>query len=122
MATALKQAKQIKQTESDNSDESYRANAFEVATLLKVLGNEGRLMILVYLGKGEKSVKELQDLLNAPQALVSSHLARLRYEGLVTFRKDAQCSFYSLKDNKAVNLLNLVDSIFCGGLGRKNSA
>lgn len=92
-------------------------HAFEAASLLKTLGHKGRLMILCHLSESEKSVTELQALLPASQALVSSHLARLRYEGLVAFRKDGKTNLYTLKDHKARQVLNLVNDIFCGGLG-----
>lgn len=91
-------------------------HAFKACTLLKALGNEGRLMILSHLSNGEKTVTELQVLVSAPQALVSSQLARLRHEGMVTFRKEGQISYYTLNDKKTRQVLNLVDTLFCTGL------
>lgn len=91
-------------------------HAFKASSLLKALGHEGRLMILCHLSNGEKTVSELQNLLAAPQALVSSQLARLRHEGMVSFRKDGQTNFYTLKDQKTRQVLDLVNTIFCGGL------
>ena len=41
-------------------------------------------MILCYLASGEKSVKELEDLLSLRQPTVSQQLARLRIEALST--------------------------------------
>ncbi len=91
-------------------------HAFKASSLLKALGHEGRLMILCHLSNGEKTVTDLQELLPAPQALVSTQLARLRYEGMVTFRKEGQTSFYCLADKKTRQVLNLVNAIFCSGL------
>jgi len=92
-------------------------HAFRASSLLKALGHEGRLMILCHLSNGEKTVSELQALLSAPQALVSSQLARLRHERMVTFRKQGQTSYYSLADHQTRQVLNLVNTIFCTGLG-----
>ncbi|WP_420536881.1 ArsR/SmtB family transcription factor, partial [Lentibacter algarum] len=39
-------------------------NASDAATYLKTLAHEGRLMILCHLGSGEKSVGELEQLLD----------------------------------------------------------
>ena len=53
-------------------------SAEKAAAYLKTLAHEGRLMILCHLGVGEKSVGELEALLNIRQAAVSQMLARLR--------------------------------------------
>jgi ArsR family transcriptional regulator, virulence genes transcriptional regulator len=53
-------------------------NAEAAATYLKTLAHEGRLMILCHLGSGEKSVGELESLLDIRQAAVSQIPARLR--------------------------------------------
>lgn len=87
-------------------------HAFRASNLLKALGHEGRLMTLTHLANGEKSVAKLQELLSAPQALVSSHLARLRHEGLVRFRKEGKACYYSIKDEKARQILGLLDQLY----------
>ncbi|GKY88486.1 ArsR/SmtB family transcription factor [Sinisalibacter aestuarii] len=90
--------------------------AFEASTLLKVLGHEGRLMVLSHLKDGPKTVGELQALMGAAQPVISSHLARLRYEGLVSFDKDGKTSIYALTDDKARLILEMIGSVFCDGL------
>lgn len=95
-----------------NIGDRLAPHAFKASNLLKALGNEGRLMILFHLSDGEKTVTKLQALLSAPQALVSSQLARLRHEGMVTFRKEGQISYYVLKDKKTRQVLDLVNTIF----------
>ncbi|WP_456388937.1 ArsR/SmtB family transcription factor [Profundibacter sp.] len=116
MNTAVKETGIAEQNGADLRGASLAPHAFKASSLLKALGHEGRLMILCHLNNGEKTVTELQALLSAPQALVSSQLARLRHEGMVTFRKEGQTSYYSLSDKKARQVLNLVNKIFCGGL------
>ena len=68
----------IAPTSDARSREEMAENAATAAAYLKTLAHEGRLMILCHLGDGEKSVGELEELLNMRQAAVSQMLARLR--------------------------------------------
>jgi len=92
-------------------------HAFEASSLLKVLGHEGRLTVLTHLRDGEKTVRQLQALMGASQPVVSSHLARLRFEGVVSFRRVGKSSYYALTDAKAREVLAVLDRVFCPGLG-----
>ena len=89
------------------------SKAEEAANFLKALSHEGRLMILCHLTTGEKSVTELENLLDSRQAAVSQQLARLRLEGLVSCRRDGKAIYYSLSDPKARRMLDLVYEMFC---------
>jgi len=71
-------------------------------------------MILCHLGSGEKSVGELESLLDIRQAAVSQMLARLREEGLVTTRRDGKTIYYSLADNNTYEVIGLLYRLFCG--------
>ncbi|MDP7149485.1 MAG: metalloregulator ArsR/SmtB family transcription factor [Paracoccaceae bacterium] len=93
--------------------EEMAENAQGAATYLKTLAHEGRLMILCHLGGGEKSVGELEDLLNIRQAAVSQMLARLREEGLVEPRRDGKTIYYSLADEKTEQVIGLLYELFC---------
>lgn len=83
------------------------------ANFLKALAHEGRLMILCHLSNGEKSVSELEELLQSRQAAVSQQLARLRLEGLVSCRRDGKTIYYSVQDPKAARLIGVVYDMFC---------
>ena len=89
------------------------AQAQAAANFLKALAHEGRLMILCHLSSGEKSVTELETLLDSRQAAVSQQLARLRLEGLVRSRRDGKAIFYSLSDSKVSRTIELVYDMFC---------
>ena len=89
------------------------AKAEEASAFLKALSHEGRLMILCHLTTGEKSVTELENLLDSRQAAVSQQLARLRLEGLVSCRRDGKAIYYSLSDPRARRMLDLVYEMFC---------
>ena len=97
----------------DDEMERLAENATEASQLLKAVSHEGRLMILCYLATGEKSVTGLEQLLHARQAAVSQQLARLRLEGLVSTRRDGKTIWYSLSDQRAVRILELVYEMFC---------
>ncbi len=83
------------------------------SNFLKALAHEGRLMILCHLSAGEKSVTELEHLLQSRQAAVSQQLARLRLEGLVSCRREGKTIYYALHDPKAARLIGLVYEMFC---------
>lgn len=89
------------------------ASAREAAEFLKVLGHEGRLLILCHLVTGEKSVTDLERLLSQRQAAVSQQLARLRLEGLVETRRDGKAIYYRLSDPRAERLLGVLYEMFC---------
>lgn len=89
-------------------------NASHAASYLKTLAHEGRLMILCHLCEGEKSVGELEGLLDIRQAAVSQMLARLRDEGLVSTRREGKTIFYALADDRTQKVIGLLHTYFCG--------
>lgn len=89
------------------------SQAEDAAAFLKAMAHEGRLMILCSLVHGEKSVTELENLLNSRQAAVSQQLARLRAEGIVSARRDGKAIYYSLRDPKAQQMIGLLYNMFC---------
>ncbi|SHI81562.1 transcriptional regulator, ArsR family [Palleronia salina] len=88
-------------------------NARNAADFLKALGHESRLMILCHLATGEKSVTELERLLSVRQAAVSQQLMRLRQEELVKPRREGKQIFYSLADERAVRIMEVLYDLFC---------
>jgi len=97
----------------ENEISMMHENAIGAADFLKAIAHEGRLMILCHLATGEKSVTELEELLRYRQAAVSQQLARLRLEGLVTYRRDGKAIYYALKDSKSRKVLALIFDLFC---------
>lgn len=98
---------------SDAEMERMMLNACNASDFLKAISHEGRLMILCHLATGEKTVTELEELLSARQAAVSQQLSRLRSEGLVAPRREGKAIYYSLTDQRAVQILDLVYDLFC---------
>jgi len=92
--------------------------AQEAAQLLKLLANEKRLVILCFLAtSGEMPVGALADAVNLSQSALSQHLAKLRRDGLVRFRREAQALHYRLADPRAVRMLVVLREIFCPSIG-----
>ncbi|GGG34107.1 hypothetical protein GCM10010964_22580 [Caldovatus sediminis] len=88
--------------------------AAEAARLLRLLANENRLLVLCHLvADGEMSVGALAEALGLSQPALSQHLARLREDGLVATRKEAQTVFYRLADPKAARLLAVLRDLYC---------
>ncbi len=79
--------------------------------LLKALSNEKRLMVICALYKSEKSVGELEAVANLSQSALSQHLARLRRDGLVNTRREAQTIYYSLNCRATEALLHCLYDI-----------
>lgn len=91
--------------------------AGDAAQLLKMLANEKRLLILCFLAvRGEMTVGELVGVVNLSQSALSQHLAKLRADGLVEFRRTSQTLHYRVADQRTLRLLGVLKEIFCGDL------
>ena len=89
--------------------------AVDAAKLLKSMSNESRLLILCNLVEGEKSVGELQSLVDLSQSALSQHLAVLRRDRIVSTRRNAQSIFYRLESDPAQAIMATLYAYFCGG-------
>lgn len=91
--------------------------AGEAAQLLKLLGHEKRLLVLCFLAaRGEMTVGELVGVAKLSQSALSQHLAKLRADGLVEFRRASQTLHYRVVDRNALRVLQLLKEIYCGDL------
>lgn len=89
-------------------------NARLASEFLKALAHESRLLILCLLIDGEKTVGELEELLDQRQSTVSQQLARLRLDGLVSARREGTTIFYCLADERVQVVLDALYTAFCG--------
>ena len=92
---------------------AMQTHAGDAANLLKALANERRLQVLCLLAAGERSVGELNELLDLSQSALSQHLAVLREEGLVQTRREAQTIFYRIEDTRVEALVSTLKRVFC---------
>ena len=98
----------------DRSISELEVSATEAASVLKSLSNEKRLMILCkLLEEGEMSVLPIAEAVGLGQSALSQHLARMRAEKIVDFRRDGQTLYYRIADPKVAQLLKSLKSIFC---------
>jgi DNA-binding transcriptional ArsR family regulator len=94
--------------------EQMREHAADAAGLMSALGNESRLMILCTLAEGEQSVGDLNEIVPLSQSALSQQLARLRRQGIVDTRREAQTIYYSLAAGPAERVIHLLHDIYCG--------
>ena len=59
------------------------------------------------------SVGELQTQISLSQSALSQHLARMREEGLITFRREAQTLYYRIDHPEVAQLIGTLKTIFC---------
>ena len=94
--------------------EQFEVRAGEVATMLKALASRPRLMVLCKLVEhGEMRVNDLTEAVGLSQSALSQHLARMRDEGLVAFRREGQSLFYSVADPRCEALLATLHRLYC---------
>ena len=92
----------------------FEAKAAEAAQMLKLLANEHRLLILCRLSsEGEMSVGEIARAIGLGQSALSQHLAKMREEGLLATRREAQTVYYRIANADAARLLSLLKNIYC---------
>jgi ArsR family transcriptional regulator len=85
----------------------------KAARCLRVLAHPTRLLIIHLLGEGERSVQDLEKLVNASQSSVSQHLNLLKDRDILESRRAAQQVFYRLKDPRVLQLTALTRELFC---------
>ncbi|MCH8501106.1 MAG: metalloregulator ArsR/SmtB family transcription factor [Aliidiomarina sp.] len=95
------------------SIEQMEINATAAEALLKSLANSHRLMVLCYLVNGEMSVGDLEKKLGLSQSSLSQHLAKLREQKIVGFRKEGTTVLYRIEDEKAMTILESLHGIYC---------
>ena len=94
--------------------ETLRAKAGDVADILSALANDRRLLILCKLVEvGEATVGTLATDVGLSQSALSQHLARMREEGIVAFRREAQTIWYRIGDARIETLLSTLHRLYC---------
>jgi DNA-binding transcriptional ArsR family regulator len=93
-------------------------NAKDAANFLSVVGSLPRLQILAHLlNDGEMSVNVLCEKMDHSQSSLSQHLAKLRWLGLVSTRRDSQWIYYSCDSSAVRDLFSTLEAIY--GEGRQ---
>lgn len=89
----------------------------EASAFLKTLANPDRLLIACALVAGERSVGELEALLDLRQPALSQQIAGLRAAGLITGRKEGKQVFYRLADPRVQTFIATMHTLFCAAPG-----
>jgi ArsR family transcriptional regulator len=104
----------MKNTPNRIDPKAIEARAGDVADVLGALANDRRLLILCKLVEdGEATVGALADAVGLSQSALSQHLARMREEGIVAFRRDAQTLWYRIADPRIESLLATLHRLYC---------
>jgi len=92
---------------------AMQAAAGRACSLLKVLGNPDRLLLLCQLTQGEFCVSELEATLQIQQPTLSQQLGVLREEGLVSTRREGKQIFYKIDSREATAIMQVLYQLFC---------
>lgn len=85
----------------------------QAAAFLGGLASPHRMKILCQLADGEKSVGALIEATGLAQTSMSQHLAKLRSEGIVTFRRDHRILYYAIANPLALALMGVLSDHYC---------
>ena len=81
------------------------------ARIIKALAHPSRLLIVDELARGERSVRELTDLIGAEMPTVSRHLSVLRNAGILADDKRGLQVFYRLRVPCVLNFFQCVEAV-----------
>ncbi len=99
---------------NDTALRELQEAAAQAAAMLRAVGNEHRLLVLCLLIEyGEMTVGALNEYLPLSQSALSQHLAKMREEGLVAYRRESQTLHYSIADPNVAQLIATLKNIFC---------
>ena len=100
-------------TEKVPDIQQMRLAAERACSTLRTLAHQDRLLLLCQISQGERSVSELEELLDFHQPSLSQQLGVLRTEGLVTTRRDGKRIYYSVTDPNVLSLLTKLYELYC---------
>jgi ArsR family transcriptional regulator len=84
------------------------ADVARMISMLRVMANGTRLMILNHLKSRECSVAQIEGALHIGQPILSQQLAELREAGVVTARREGKSVFYRLHGDAMARFVELL--------------
>ncbi|AHC45643.1 MULTISPECIES: ArsR/SmtB family transcription factor [Pseudomonadota] len=94
--------------------EILQDSAVQAAALLQAVGNPHRLLVLCLLmAEDEMTVGALNGMVTLSPSALSQHLAKMREEGLITYRRESQTLYYRIDDPRVAKLIGTLKDIFC---------
>ena len=95
--------------------QAMRHGAKAAVGLLKLLGNEDRLLLLCQLSQGECCVGDLEQRLGIRQPTLSQQLGALRADGVVSTRREGKNIYYAIAEPRVLHLLQALHDLYCEG-------
>lgn len=89
-----------------------------VAGMCRALNDPKRLLVLYALRDSPRTVSQLSDLLEAPQANTSQHLAVLRDRGLLETERRGNSVVYSLRHPKVLDAIEILREVMIDEVDR----
>lgn len=101
-------------TQAQKTEQSIESLAAEAAQFIKTMSNPHRLFVLCLLiDKGELCVGDIHSHSTLSQSALSQHIAIMREEGLISYRREAQTLYYSISDDRVYQIVSCLKDIFC---------
>ncbi len=115
-------AKKRNEAELNPLDPALRLELEElVASMCKALNDPKRLLVMYALHDSPRSVRELSNLLEAPQSNTSQHLAVLRDRGLLDSERRGNTIVYSLRHPRVLDALDILRGVMVDEIERQQS-
>ncbi len=88
--------------------------AKQIASLLRILANEHRLLILCALLNGSLTVGEIHQYTpNITASALSQHLNQMRMAGILSSEKQGMNVIYQIEDQRVIALIESVREQYC---------
>ena len=101
------------QAETTINIEELKASSENACKLMKVMANQDRLLLLCQISLGEKCVGDLEESLGIKQPTLSQQLTILRDEGLVSTRREGKYIYYSIANEAALEVMEVLYKNYC---------
>lgn len=99
--------------------EALQNAAGKACSLLKILANPDRLLLLCQISQGEYSVSELEVQTGIRQPTLSQQLTVLRQEQVVTTRREGKQIFYRIDSVEALAVMRTLYELYCDEKGSR---
>ncbi len=90
-----------------NASSDYLEDVEKISKIFSLLGEVGRMKILLALFEGELCVSHICEITGSKQSITSQHLRKLKDCNIIKSRRDGNQVLYSLKDNHVVEIIRL---------------
>ncbi|TPI52668.1 helix-turn-helix transcriptional regulator [Mesorhizobium sp. B3-1-3] len=90
---------------------SFRERVADAARLIVAIANDKRLLTLIHLMDGERTVSDLLSPVGCTKHSISLHLRELVEHGVLECRAEGSWRYYSCKSEEAKAIIRLLDDL-----------